>query len=82
MPEIKNISGKHDALDQISIKTNQFILLKNDDFETDFTIVPMELNLHFAAKIRRGNMYKYGWTEEVKFQFRDLTIKVKECQHI
>lgn len=82
--EEKSGNGKKEkevVLDHISIKNNIFILLRDKETKsrfasdpmssngTDHTVIPIEVEFSFDAKIRKGMMMKYGWTQDVKFAF-------------
>ena len=69
-------------MDEITIKQNVFLQVKDRSMDSDLTVVPVELNFHFAAKLRRGMMLRYGWTQEIKTAFRNVTLRVRECQHV
>lgn len=78
-PGIQNITDTKGNLDHISIKQNIFIQIKEKESNSDLTMVPIELEIRFDAKIRKGMMMKYGWTQEVKFEFKDVRLQVKDC---
>ena len=44
--------------------------------------MPIEFELNFDAKIRRGVRMKYGWTQEMKSTFRNVSLKLKDCQGV
>jgi len=68
------VTGDGTALDEIAIKQNIFLMVKDRNVDSDLTVVPLELNFHFAAKLRRGMMLRYGWTQEIKTAFRNVTL--------
>jgi len=81
-PMITNTTTPGKVMDDISIKQNVFLQLKDKAMGTDLTMIPLELNLNFEAAWRRGMMLKYGWTQEVKSSFKDFTLELKACQHV
>ena len=44
------------------------------------TIIPFELTLDFMAKWKRGIGSKHGHTQDLKSEFLDVSVNMKECQ--
>lgn len=74
-PEIQNITASApDQMDDIAIKQNLFFQIKDRSIDSDLAIIPIELNFHFKAKFRRGIQLRYGWTQEMKSSFTNVTL--------
>lgn len=65
-------------LDKIEIRQNWFVLIT--DGKSDLTVLPIEVQLDFPSKFRRGIGGKGGYTQEVpKIEFTNLRIELKDC---
>jgi len=73
-PSIRNISRPGDELDQIQIKSNIWLKIQDKRNQTDYAFIPIEFKLNFDAKIRRGIRMKYGWTQEMKTKFGNVSL--------
>ena len=82
MPGIRNISRPGTELDQIRIRSNIWLKIQNKLIKSDQVYIPIEFELNFEAKIRRGIRMKYGWTQDVKSNFNNVSLILKECQII
>lgn len=74
-PEIQNITARDPKdMDEIAIKQNVFFQVKDRSIDSDLAIIPIEFNYHFKAKFRRGIQLRYGWTQEMKSAFTNVTL--------
>ena len=62
-------------MDKIEIHQNFFIEFKTED--SDITILPLEVNVDFLARLRTGPMFLYGATQEVSGEMLDASIRLK-----
>jgi len=64
------------------IEFNQNMFLEISDEKSDLTIIPVEVNWDFLAKLRQGFSMKYGATWEMKAEYLSNSITIKECQTV
>jgi hypothetical protein len=81
-PAIRNISHAGGELDEIQIKSNIWLKVQDKMNNSDYAYIPIEFELNFEAKTRKGIRLMYGWTQEVKSSFKNVSIKMKECQGV
>lgn len=67
-------------MDKISINQNVFIEIS--DSTSDLTIIPIEINWEFLAKLGQNFQMHYGVTQKIKAEYLSNVIKLKDCQTV
>lgn len=52
------------------------------DEGTDITVIPFEITLEFMALWKRGIGSKHGYTQDLKAELIDFSVKMNECQGV
>jgi hypothetical protein len=69
-------------MDKITINQNVFIEVQDKAASgsgSDITIIPLEINLEFLARHRVGPKLKFGTTQEVKLEYINNTVEMRDC---
>jgi hypothetical protein len=56
-----------------------FLEISDELSEYDLTIIPIEINWDFLAKLRQGFSMKYGATWEMKAEYLSNSVTIKQC---
>lgn len=64
------------------IQVHQNLLFAFQEAGQDVTVLPLSINLDFLSKWRPGAGFKYGKTQEFKFEFLDMQVALQDCQNI
>ena len=64
------------------IELNQNVFVEISDEASDLTIIPIEVNWGFLAKLRQSFKMKYGATWEMKAEYLSSAVTFKKCQTV